>query len=182
MWKIKLKNIIPYLLYVIILLIIAYICNKIIQTLIFILFFNFIQNCFKYRFHSDTIIEDPLKAVNHCKLITISVEFVYIIYCKDLNVSIYANLFIIFLITFLNCILEFSLERIFVKQDCFKDKDTLLELCNQAGLSKNATQRMIMKYIENKTYQEIAKLEFTDIDTIKKSINRSRKKIFKNQN
>ena len=40
---------------------------------------------------------------------------------------------------------------------------------------------MIMKYVDNLSYQEIAYKECIDIDTIKKSINRSRKKIFNNQ-
>ena len=49
----------------------------------------------------------------------------------------------------------------------------------KAKLSRNATDRMILKYIDNKTYQEIADLECVDLQTIKISINRSRKKIFK---
>lgn len=53
------------------------------------------------------------------------------------------------------------------------------ELCQKANLSKNATDRMILRYVENKTYQEIADLECVDVDSIKKSIMRSRKKIFK---
>ena len=60
-----------------------------------------------------------------------------------------------------------------------KDKDKLKFLCTKAHLTQNATNRMMMKYIENKTYQEIADLECVDIQTIKISINRSRKKILK---
>ena len=50
-------------------------------------------------------------------------------------------------------------------------------MCEKAKLSKNATDRMILKYIDNKTYQEIADLECVDVQTIKMSINRSRKKL-----
>ncbi len=57
-----------------------------------------------------------------------------------------------------------------------------MRLCIRANLTENAKNRMVMKYIENKTYEEIAIIESVDVETIKKSINRSRNKIFKNQN
>ena len=181
LWKIKLKGLITYLIYNIVLLTVSYFFNRFFQMLIFVLFFEFIQSCFKYRFHADTVIKDPIKAVRYCKLITVCVEIIYMAFCENLNISVYSNLFVIFLIALSNCILEFSLERFFIKQDCLKNKDTLLELCQRANLTENATKRMIMKYIENKSYQEIADIECVDIETIKKSINRSRNKIFKNQ-
>lgn len=181
LWKIKLKSLITYLIYNIVLLTISYLLNRFFQMLMFILFFEFIQNCFYHRFHADTIQPDPIKAVRLCKIITIVVELIYLIFCHNLNISVYGNTFIIFIIAFLNCLLEFSLENFFVKRDVLKNKDKLLELCLKAKLTENATNRMIMKYIENKTYQEIADIECVDIETIKKSINRSRNKIFKNQ-
>lgn len=179
LWKIKLKSLITYLIYNIILLTISYFLNRFFQMLIFILFFEFIQNCFKYRFHADSIVDDPIKAVRLCKVITIGVEIVYLIFCKDLDISVYSNLLIIFLIAFINCLIEFAIQNIAIKENCLKDKDKLLQLCNNANLTPLATNRMIMKYIENKTCQEIADIECVDVDTIKKSINRSRKKIFK---
>lgn len=181
LWKLKLKGLITYLIYTTILLTIAYFFNRFFQMLMFVLFFSFIQGCFYYRFHADTIVKDPIKAVKLCKLITVGVEILYMIFCNNLDISLYSNLAIIFGIAFVNCILEFSLEKFFIKQDCLKDKDTLLELCRRANLTKNATDRLVMKYIDNKTYQEIASIECVDIDTIKKSINRSRKKIFENR-
>ena len=179
LWKIKLKSLITYLIYNIILLTISYFLNRFFQMLIFILFFEFIQNCFKYRFHADSIVDDPIKAVRLCKVITIGGEIVYLIFCKDLDISVYSNLLIIFLIAFINCLIEFAIQNIAIKENCLKDKDKLLQLCNNANLTPLATNRMILKYIENKTCQEIADIECVDVDTIKKSINRSRKKIFK---
>lgn len=181
LFKLKVKSFILAIIYNIILLAFSYFLDRFFQMLMFVLFFSFIQNCFNYRFHADTIQPNPIKAVKLCKIITIIVEIIYLIFCKDLDVSVYSNLLIIFGIAFANCLLEFSLENFFIKKDCLKDKETLLKLCNMANLSETATNRMIMKYIENKTYQEIADIEYVDIDTIKKSINRSRKKIFKNQ-
>lgn len=179
LWKLKLKSLIAYLIYNSILLTISYFLNRFFQILIFILFFSFIQNCFKYRFHADTIIKEPVKAVFVCKIITISVEIIYLLFCENLNISIYSNLFIIFLIAFINCLLEFGIENTIIKNDVLKDKNKLLELCQKANLTDNATNRMVLKYIENKSYQEIADLECVDIESIKKSINRSKKRILK---
>lgn len=177
--KIKLKSLITYLIYVIILLTISYFLNRFLQMLIFILFFEFIQNCFRYRFHADTIVADPIKAVKLCKVITIIVELIYLAFCSELDISLYSNLLIIFLIAFINCLLEFSIEAFFTKENCLKDKEILLDLCGKAKLSLNATNRMMLRYIENKSYEEIADLECVDVDSIKKSIARSKNKIFK---
>lgn len=179
LWKIKLKSLITYLIYNAILLTISYFLNRFFQMLIFVLFFEFIQNCFRYRFHADTIEKEPIKAVRLCKVITIFVEITYLIFCDNLDISVYSNLFIIFLIAFINCLLEFSLENYIIKDSYLTDRDKLTELCQKAKLSKNATDRMILRYVENKTYQEIADLECVDIESIKKSIMRSKKKIFK---
>ena len=179
LWKLKLKSLITYLIYNIFLLAISYFFNRFFQMLIFVLFFSFIQNCFRYRFHADTIQDEPIKAVRLCKVITIVVELIYLAFCKDLDISIYSNLFIIFLIAFINCLLEFALENFIIKADYLKDKEKLMELCIRAKLTQNATNRMILRYIENKTFKEIADLECVDVETIKKSITRSKKKIFK---
>lgn len=179
MMKYRIKDTLDFLLYHIILLTISFLLDRFYQMLIFILFYGFIQNSFRYRFHADTIQHDPIKTVRLCKIITICVEIIYLMLCKDLDVSIYSNLFIIFLITLLNAILEFALEIFLIKEEDLRNESKLLLLCKKAKLSKNATDRMIMKYIKNMTYQEIADLECVDLQTIKISINRSRKKIFK---
>lgn len=179
MFRYRIKELLVYITYNIILLTISYFFDRFYQMLIFILFYSFIQNCFRYRFHADSIQDDPIKAVKLCKIITIVVEVTYLIFCENLNISVYSNLFIIFLIALLNCLLELALETTIVKESALKDKEKLSILCKRAGLTKNATERMFLKYIENKTYQEIADLECVDLQTIKTSINRSRKKIFK---
>lgn len=181
LFKLKVKSLILAIIYNIILLTFSYFLDRFFQMLMFILFFSFIQNCFNYRFHADTIESDPIKAVKLCKIITIVVEIIYMIFCKDLDISIYSNLLIIFLIALFNCILEFSLENFFIKQDVLRNKDKLLYLCKKAKLTQNSTDRMVKKYIENKTYEQIADEECVDIESIKKSISRSRNKIFKNQ-
>lgn len=179
LWKIKLKGLITYLIYNILLLVLSYFLNRFFQMLIFVLFFNFMQNCFKYRFHADTIISNPVKAVRVCKVITVGVELLYLTFCNKLDISIYSNLFVIFVIAFTNCLLEFSIESFYSKENCLKNKEILLELCSRSNLSETATHRMLLRYIENKSYEEIADLECIDVDSIKRSISRSKKRIFK---
>lgn len=57
------------------------------------------------------------------------------------------------------------------------DKDTLVKKCREANLSEDAINRMVLKFIEHKSNQEIADLECVEAETIKKSISRSRKRI-----
>ena len=113
----KIKGLLSYILYNAILLTFSYFVGRFYQMLLFVLFYNTFQNCFRYRFHADTIQHDPIKAVRLCKIITICVEIIYLMLCKDLDVYIYSNLFIIFLITLLNAILKFSLEIVIIKED-----------------------------------------------------------------
>ena len=105
---IKYKGLIGYTLYCIGLLALSYFMDRFFQMLMFILFFNLIQNSFLKRFHADTLFEgEPIKAVRYCKVITLVVELIYLVLCKDLDISIYSNLLIIFLIAFINALLQF---------------------------------------------------------------------------
>lgn len=178
--KLKVKSLIIAIIYNAVLLTFSYFIDRFFQMLMFILFFSVIQNCFRYRFHADTIQPNPIKSVKLCKLITVAIELTYLALCKDLDISVYSNLALILLIAFINCILELSLENYFIRHDVLKDKSKLIELCNARKITKVACNRLILKYIEGYTYQEIADLECVDIETIKKSISRSRKKLFMN--
>lgn len=174
---IRIRGLIFYIIYCLIILTISYFINKFFQMLIFILGFDLIQNCFSKRFHSDTIIDNPIKATKYCKLITIVIQILFLIYCNETNLSIYGSLFIIFVICIINFLLQYFFERNKVNKSILSDKETLLTLCKEVNLSEEATKRLVMKYIEHKTYEEIAMIEYVNVETIKKSINRSRKKL-----
>ena len=180
--KLKFKLLQDYIIYGIYnlaMLLIAFVFDRFFQMLMFILFFETLQNCFKYRFHADTIQENPIKAVKLCKIITFIVEITYLIFCKNLDTTIYSNLFIIFCIAFVNCILEFTLEKLIEKYCTLNNKEYLLELCAKANLSKLQTDRLVMRYIERKTIKEIANIECVNEDSIKKALSRSKKELFK---
>lgn len=175
----RFKQWLSYVIYNIILLAFAYLLNRFMQMLMFILFFESIQNCFNKRFHSDTLFPDePLKALKYCKLITFGVEIVYLfLLCKDLNTTFYGNLVIIFLIAFGNSLLQFYAERIIIARSKLSNLETLKLLCEEAKLTEVATNRMIMKYVEKKTYKEIASIECVEEKSIEQSIRRNRKKL-----
>lgn len=172
-----LKERVIYLLYNLVLLAFAFVFERFLQMLMFLLFFNSLQNCFAFRFHSNTIVENPIKAVKYCKIITIVIEIIYLSFCKELDVSVYSNLFVIFVIAFTNALLQFYCEKTIITKARLSNLDDLKYLCEEAHLSQLATNRMIMRFVEKKSISEIATIEFVDDETIKKSIQRSRKKL-----
>jgi hypothetical protein len=56
-------------------------------------------------------------------------------------------------------------------------EDILLAKCKQAHLTELATERMVQHYVHYRTAEEIAMMEYVELDTIKKSLMRSRKKL-----
>lgn len=167
-----------YILYNIIILIISFIFNRFFQMLIFILFYNTIQNCFYYRFHADTIFpNEPIKAVKYCKLITIVVEIIYLLFCKDLNVSVYSNLLIILIIAIINSLLQSFCEKLIVNSSYLKSYSSLKRLLDINNISQINQKRIIDHYIYNKTISKIAQEECVEEQTIKQSIRRTKRKL-----
>ena len=175
-WKILIKKLI-FILHILILLFISYLFDRLIQMLFFELLFNLIQNSFKYRFHSDSIINKPKKAVKVCEIVTILVEIIYLYISISFHTFVYSNLLIILMISFSNALVQFYILKTSTFNNRLKDQNKLLEMCKDANLTKLATQRLIMKYIENKTVKEIAELEGVEEGTISMSLMRSRKKL-----
>ena len=167
-----------YILYNIVVLLVAYLFNRFFQMLIFILFFNLIQGCFGYRFHANTVYpNDPIKAVKLCKAITIAVEAVYLLFCKELDVSVYSNLFIIILVAIMNALLQFYCERTIISHHTLKNKDYIMKAGREAHLSNLAINRLIEHYVNNKSVQEIAIFENVEEETIKQSLRRSKRRL-----
>lgn len=59
------------------------------------------------------------------------------------------------------------------------EEPVLRENCTKARISQNATDRLVQHYCYNRTAREIADSEFVEVDTIKVSIKRSRRKLNK---
>ena len=172
--RILIAEYVEYTLYNIGMLALAYLFGRFFQMLLFILFYSIIQNCFRYRFHADTLFpNDPIKAVKYCKLITFVVEIIYMIFCKELNVSVYSNLFIIFIIALISSLLQTYYEQ----HSNIHNKEHLLSRGREVGLSKTSIQRLIYRYVDNMSLQEIADKECLEIESIKQSLRRSKLKL-----
>lgn len=111
------------------------------------------------------------------KLITFSVEIIYLIFCKNLILSVYQNIFIIFGVALFNALLGFYAERTICFKSKLEDIETLIPLCKEAKLTPLATNRMIMRYVEKKTLKEIASIECVEEESIRKEFKRYRKKL-----
>ena len=59
------------------------------------------------------------------------------------------------------------------------DENELRINCINAGISQQATERLVQHYCYEKTAREIASVEFVELDTIKTSLKRSRRKLNK---
>lgn len=172
------KRIIPFIIHIIVMLIVASLFDKLFEMLLFFVSYSFISKCFVSQFHADTLFDDdPSKSVRWCKIITVIVEIVYLFYCKEYDISIYSNIWLIMLIAKFSALLQFLLERIIVKESKLRDEKTLLALCEEAKLTKEATNRMILRYIKKLKVREIADLECVEEKTIKESLRRSKHKL-----
>lgn len=178
MWR--LRNCISYVIFNIVMILISHLFDKQLGMIQFIVCYNLIQQCFNKRFHSDTIIKDSaIKADLYCKAITIVVEIIYLIISIKATITLYLNILIILSFCFASYLLQFCLERIATKKSNlnYVNKKLLIEMCKEASLTPLVINRMVLKYVEHKTYKEIATIEYVDESTIKKSINRARKKL-----
>lgn len=171
----KLKNILIYVLYRIATIVIAILFNRLFELLVFLIAFRVIRTCFNKQFHADILTESAIRAVRLCRLISIMIEAIYLIICINTNISIYSNLIIVISITTLSALLQFFLERNIVNKSILKDKSRLLAICEEHKISSEATNRLVLHYIDNKTINEIASAECVNPETIKQSIRRSKR-------
>lgn len=101
----------------------------------------------------------------------------FLVFSKDLKVSVYSNLFMIFGIAFINALIQVGVERSVIENSSLKNRDNLEYLCSKYNITELAKQRLIMRYIEKKSIKEIAMIENVEYETIKQSIRRSKRSI-----
>lgn len=176
--KIKLKQIILYSLYYATMFTIAFCVDKLLQMLLFVVFFHFTQGCFYKTFQPDVIEKDPIKAIKYYNFTKFCFELNFLIICNNFDISIYSNILEIFVIAAFNALLRYLFEKMIIeKQNILKDKDKLIQMCKEVGVKDDMIQRMIWKYVDGKTYEEIASIERVEMETVKQSIRRTRKKL-----
>ena len=172
-----LKETIIYTILTTIVLMMAYIFDVLLETSLFIIYYYFVKWLFNKQFHADTIAKSPRLAVSLCFTITFLTQLVFVALLISFNLSFFTNLYLGVLLGIFSYGLEDYLERIIRDKSIFNDKDKLLLACKEAKLTKEATNRLIMKYIDGLKIREIAELESVEELTISQSIRRSRRKL-----
>ncbi len=166
--------------------------NKEIEIITFILFYNSISNCFKTRFHADTLYPNSaIKASFICKLITISVCIYFVISCISVEKSFYMFITQILIIAFVSCLLQIyfdfnkyvrDLNKIKKKID-FKNltEQEIYDVCKEHKININIANRIVDHYIKGMPYQDIADQNTTTLEAIRNCFNRAKNKINENR-
>lgn len=169
---IEIREFVIWLLYNILLLTIAFLLERFLQMFVFVLLFNFFHNGFNYRFHSDDVTKTPVIAVRLCKIITLIVEVSFLIFCKEMDISLYSNLFIMTSICLGNCLLKFIIIQTFkyrarIIKKGINEKE-LIEICNSKGLNDLERGIMVDYYCKGYKLDKIAIKYQYSVDNIKK--------------
>ena len=171
----------------VIMLVIAYFFDKFFAMLLFIIFVGTIKSCFKIEFHADSLFDnEPIKALNYCKFISILVEIIYLIVSSKLELTIYGNIFVLFTFALVNSILEVSLETIVISTSksrrekilkiVAKDEKEIENLCDKYCL--NNYSEVIYLYLNN-TIEETSEILNIPVRTINNKINKFIRTIYR---
>lgn len=171
------KEITIYTILTTIVLCVAHIFDVALEMSLFIIYYYFIKGLFAKQFHADTIAKTATQAVRLCFTITFITQLIFIFLLVSFNLSFYINIYLGIVLGLISYILEDWLENKLAKTSVLKNKEELLKACTKANLTKEATNRMILRYIEGLHVKEIAKLENVEESTVTQSIRRSRRKL-----
>jgi len=171
------KETIIYTILTTIVLCVAYIFDVLLEMSLFIIYYYFIKGLFVKQFHADTIAKSATQAVNLCFTITFITQLIFVFILVKFDLSFYINLYLGIALGLLSYILEDWLERISATLSVLKDKVKLLEACRNTNLTKEATNRLVLRYIDGLHIKQIAELENVEEATVWQSIRRSRRKL-----
>jgi predicted DNA-binding protein (UPF0251 family) len=144
---------------------------------LFIIYYYFIKGLFTKQFHADIIAKTATQAVNLCFMITFITQLTFVFILVKFDLSFYTNIYLGIALGLLSYILSDLAERKFARTLILKDKTKLLEACKEANLTKEATNRLVLKYIDGLKNKEIAELENVEEATVWQSLRRSRRKL-----
>lgn len=148
-----------------------FINNSLIEFAIVFVSFTFMKPIFGKTHHEDTIIK--------CTTLALLVFLIATRISLPLWLSTLCNVLIGCLVAYIMHIMYYYVKytKSGITLRLGMNKDDLLKLCSEAGLSELNVNRMVLRYVERKSIQEIADIEFVDSYTISQSLYRSRKKI-----
>lgn len=172
-----LKETIIYTILTTIVLCVAHIFDVLLEMSLFIIYYYFIKGLFVKQFHADTIAKSAAQAVTLCFTITFITQLIFVFILVKFDLSFYINIYLGIALGMFSYILEDWLERTMINKSILKDKTKLLEACRIANLTKEATNRLVLRYIDDLHIKEIAELENVEEATVWQSIRRSRRKL-----
>lgn len=164
--------------------------QKEIELIVFIFTYNYISNCFKTRFHADTIYpKSAIKASFVCKIITIAVCIYFVITTVSIKTSFYLFIFQILFIALFSCLFQVyydnknyikNLNKLKKKID-FKNltEQEIVNICKEYKISNVICNRLIDHYIKGLKYDDIAEKDVTTLEAIRNCFNRAKNKINK---
>ena len=171
------KETIIYTILTSIVLLMAYINDILLEMILFILYYYFIKNLFDKQFHADIIAKSPRLAVTLCFTFTFLTQLIFVFLLVTFKLSFYFNIYLGILLGLFSYFLQDYLEKVIVNKSILNDKDKLLLACKNANLTKSATNRLVLKYVDGMKIKEIAEIENVEEITILQSIRRSRRKL-----
>jgi accessory gene regulator protein AgrB len=88
----KTKNLLLSLLHLLVVLIVAFISDKLIEFLIFMLTYTFIRDEFKKAIHGSDFTDSATQSIKLCRIITTCVQLISIIFLIKVDISKYINI------------------------------------------------------------------------------------------
>lgn len=172
-----LKETLIYALLTTIVICVAHIFDVALETCLFIIYFYFIKGLFNKQFHADTIAKSSTQAVRLCFTITFITQLIFVFILVKFDLSFYINIYLGIALGLFSYILQDWLEKKAINASILNNKEELIKACKNAKLTKEATNRLILRYIDGLHIKEIAELENVEELTISQSIRRSRRKL-----
>ena len=88
----KRKNLLISLLHLLFVLIVAFICNKLAEFLIFMITYTFIRDEFTKAVHGSDFTDSAHKGIVYCRIITTCVQLISIMFLVTFDISKYINI------------------------------------------------------------------------------------------
>lgn len=171
------KETIIYIIMTSIILFISYLFDILLEMSLFIIYYYFIKNLFTKQFHADCLVKSAATAVKLCFTITFITQLIFIFILVKFELSYYINIYIGVMLGILSYIVSDWSEKFTMDRRLLCNEEVLIKACQEAHISKIATNRLVLKYIKGVTIKEIALMENVEEDAIKQSLRRSRRKL-----
>lgn len=180
MWRIKaelfIKTILGYLVILLALFSVSWLCNKVINTVIILMSYGATRWVFPLTYHA--------KTDRGCIMFSIGCFSIAIIIALPINLSIIASVVVGMVISTVLFFLQYFLDLRASKQ--VSDKDTFVVKCKELGYGDLKTEMAIRFFVDKAKPKEVwqwlceEKHEYIEWDSVKKIKYRMKKELFKN--